>query len=272
VLDLVRSGKLRIDSALVAIFLGVCDHLGALITLIAEGAEPDAETHRVSDELVGKLRVYLGQPPEVAAATHALAEQDSKLETETADGVDSDNWHLSLRFGPDVLRNGMDPLSFIRYLTTFGEIVHIVTIADAVPTLKDMDPEASYLGYEIGFHTTADKATIEGAFEFVRNDAQVRILPPHSAGSEYLRLINELPPEELRLGEILVRCGTLTKAELDAVLNHQMEQTEVPPPPIGEVLIKQKLVQPQVVEAALDKQKQVKEHKNTESGLIRVNA
>jgi two-component system chemotaxis sensor kinase CheA len=27
-----------------------------------------------------------------------------------------------MRFGPDVLRNGMDPLSFIRYLGTMGAL------------------------------------------------------------------------------------------------------------------------------------------------------
>jgi two-component system chemotaxis sensor kinase CheA len=31
-------------------------------------------------------------------------------------------WHLSLRFGPDVLRNGMDPLSFLRYLALAGRL------------------------------------------------------------------------------------------------------------------------------------------------------
>ena len=272
VLDLVRSDKLRIDSDLVVIFLGVCDHLGALVSHIAEGTDPDPDTHRTSDELVNKLRIYLGQPPQLAAATKALAAQDGAIETEADDSVGSDNWHISLRFGPDVLRNGMDPLSFIRYLTTFGKIVHLVTLVDAVPTLAELEPETSYLGFEIGYQTDADKATIEGAFEFVRNDARIRILPPHSKIAEYQRLIEELPQEELRLGELLVRCGTLTKNELDAALSHQAAKADVPPRPIGEVLVDQKLVQPKVVAAALDKQKQVKEHKNTESGLIRVNA
>jgi two-component system chemotaxis sensor kinase CheA len=273
VLDMVRSDKLHISSDLVAILLGVCDHLGVLVSHIAEGTEPDDETHRVSAELVAKLSAYLGQPPQVAAQAHLPAERAGKVETEGREGVDTDNWHISLRFGPDVLRNGMDPLSFIRYLTTFGKIVNIVALVDAVPSLTDLDPEASYLGYEIGFRTDADKATIEGAFEFVRNDARIRILPPHSKLADYQRLIDELPQEELRLGEILVRCGTLTRRELDLALSHQAAaRPDELPSLIGEVLVEQKLVRPQVVEAALDQQKQVKEHKNTESGLIRVNA
>ncbi|MDD5177003.1 MAG: chemotaxis protein CheA [Sterolibacterium sp.] len=271
VLDMVRSNKLRITSDLVVIFLGVCDHLGVLIARIAEGADPDDDTHRASSELVTKLRVYLGQPPQVTAQTLAPVTQDGKVETEAGDGANTDNWHISLRFGPDVLKNGMDPLSFIRYLTTFGKIVHIVTLVDAVPPLAALEPETNYLGFEIGFHTDANKAMIEGAFDFVRDDARIFILPPHSKVTEYLRLIDELPQEELRLGEILMRCGTLTHSELEAALSRQAAQDESPRP-IGEVLMEQNLVQPRVVEAALEKQKQVKEHKSTESGLIRVNA
>lgn len=272
VLDMVRSSELRITSDLVAIFLGVCDHLGVLITHIAEGTDPDDETRRTSDELVKKLRVYLGPPAQAGSLTHAMEEHAGEVETQARDGVGTDSWHISLRFGPDVLRNGMDPLSFIRYLTTFGRIVHIATLVDAVPSLAELEPESNYLGFEINFHTDASKTTIEGAFDFVRDDAHIRILPPHSKISEYLRLIEDLPQEELRLGEILVCCGTLTRAELDSALSHQAAQLDELPHPIGEVLVEQKLVQPQVVAAALDKQKQIKEHKNTESGLIRVNA
>lgn len=272
VLDLVRSDKLRITSELVVIFLGVCDHLGVLISGIADGAEPDEATRQASNDLVKQLRVYLGEPKPAAAASSIPTEHEGTVETEATEGVGTDHWHISLRFGPDVLRNGMDPLSFIRYLTTFGQIVEIVTLVEAVPVLAELDPEANYLGFEIAFRTDADKATIEGAFEFVRDDARIRILPPRSKITEYLRLIAELPQEELLLGEILVRCGTLTRGELDAALSHQAAEVREPSHPIGEVLVDQQVVQPQVVSAALDKQKQVKEHKSTESGLIRVNA
>jgi two-component system chemotaxis sensor kinase CheA len=266
VLDLVRSDKLNITSELVAIFLGVCDHLGTLIDHIAAGSHPDDDSQRIGNELVGRLRTHLGEPLPVAEAAAAVA----ATACDAPDGVGSDNWHLSLRFGPDVLRNSMDPLAFIRYLTTFGDIVRLVTLTEQVPPLAELDPESCYLGFEIAYRSDADKNIIEGAFEFVRNDARIRILPPHSKIDDYRRLIEELPHEELPLGEILVRCGTLTHAERDAALSHQASLIESPK--IGEILLEQQTVRPQVVAAALDRQQQVKEHKNTESGLIRVNA
>jgi len=271
VLDKVRSDELRINNELVAIFLSVCDHLGVLISHIAEGSDPDDDTHRISEDLVKKIRGYLEQPPRISCQAQAKMEPRGN-ETYAVDGVGTDNWHISLRFGPGVLRNGMDPLSFIRYLTTFGEIVHIVTLVDAVPPLSELEPETGHLGFEISFNTKADKAAIESAFDFVRDDAHICILPPHSKIAEYMRMINALPQEELRLGEILVHCGTLTQKELDSALRRQSARPDELIRPIGEVLVEHGVVQSQVVEAALDKQKQVKEHKNTESELIRVNA
>ncbi|MFY9513515.1 MAG: chemotaxis protein CheA, partial [Rubrivivax sp.] len=182
-----------------------------------------------------------------------------------------EHWHISLRFGADVLRNGMDPLSFIRYLATLGTIERIVTLPDAVPTLDALDPEACCLGFEIAFKTTADKATIENVFEFVIDDCQLRIVPPHSRVAEYLALIDQLPEQPPRLGDILVRCGSVTSHELDAALQAQ-KSASAPQPQLGSILAGQGAVAPQVVEAALAKQKQVKDSKAGEGQSVRVDA
>ena len=112
----------------------------------------------------------------------------------------------------------MDPFSFVRYLSSIGKIMQLVTIIDTIPTADEMDPESCYLGFEISFNSDADKITIENIFNFVRDDCVIRILSPHSKISEYERLILELPEQEMRLGEILVNCGSLTPTELDSIL------------------------------------------------------
>jgi two-component system chemotaxis sensor kinase CheA len=137
-----------------------------------------------------------------------------------------------------------------------------------------MDPETCYLGFELAFVSDADKDTIEGAFEFVREDSLIRILAPSSKTGEYLALIRELPEEDARLGEILVQCGTLTPTELSEMLQVQSQRQEqtADSPPIGEVLVVENLVQRPVVAAALQKQKQTKEARGPEGNLIRVDA
>jgi two-component system, chemotaxis family, sensor kinase CheA len=280
VLDKVRNGELGIDAALVATFLRVCDHIGVLVKLAADGTvAPDAETQARGQQLVDELNVYLGVSPSAAKAkeTSVAAVEPGTVYRIEGDGVSSDNWHISLRFGPDVLRYGMDPIACLRYLQTLGCIEHIVTLVEPVPQLTAIDPETCYLGLEISFKSEADKAAIEGAFDFVRESSHIRILPPHSKMSSYLDFIHDMPPaEELLLGDILVRCGTLTQSELQAALRSQAAAAAQTPgkpmQPIGQVLVEQNMVQPKVVEAALDKQKQIKEHKAAESNFIRVDA
>ncbi|MDO8989311.1 MAG: chemotaxis protein CheA [Sideroxyarcus sp.] len=274
VLDRVRSAELQIGADLVALLLFSRDHIGTLVNHADTGEDPSEASNVRSRELITRLNAYLGHKAEVpATAKNGMpAELEPHLERSSAEHVETDNWHISLRFGRDVLRNGMDPLSFIRYLGTFGTLVNVVTVVETVPPISQLDAESCHLGFEISFQTSVDKAMIEGAFDFVRDDCQIRIMPPHSKISEYVQVIRDLPGKEMRLGEILVQCGTLTAAELEQTLRQQAQSEAQDKRPIGEVLLEQHIVRPEVVAAALDKQKQVKDQKTAESSLIRVDA
>lgn len=271
VLDKVRCGELHMDKGLVALLLDTHDHIETLIDAAATGSEVGESGREIGNALVARLE-SLTKPAQRLQAEIPL-EKECDRETMSGTAADTDNWHLSLRFGQDVLRSGLDPLSFIRYLKTFGEIVSIVVLSDAIPPLSELDPESCYLGFEINFRSTADKTAIEGAFEFVRDGSEIRVLPPHSKVTEYLQLIGGMSDEAQLLGEILIRCGTLTQYELDDAL-HQQEvlQKQGKPCLIGEVLVNQNLVSPKVVNAALEKQKQAKDPKCNEASLIRIDA
>ncbi|MDR7308655.1 chemotaxis protein CheA [Rhodoferax saidenbachensis] len=279
VLDKVRANELDVTPELVAVLLQSGDHMRELVDHIAQGGEPSSQVLAQGQALVEQLSDYLDDEPAAQASASAAKVPVEFVPVPTAHGggeVQADHWHLSLRFGRDVLRNGMDPLSFIRYLGTLGQVVHIVTLLDAIPPVASMDPETCYLGFEIGFKSEADKATIENVFEFVREDCRIRILPPHSKIDEYRSLLGDMPQEQdLLLGDMLVRCGTLTQNELDTALRIQQAQSHMQgeaTPPIGEVLVGQHMVQPPVVDAALEKQKQRKDGKAAEANLIRVDA
>lgn len=269
VLDQVRDGSLAITEPLVALLLSCRDHISALVEAVAAGqTEADAELTLKGDPLVAQLRAHLAAP----ATSTPAAGAPLPVRTPSASGdngtATTDAWHLSLRFGPDVLRNGMDPLNFIRYLQTLGQISGIETVTDALPPADAMDPECCYLGYEIRLHTDADKATLENVFEFVRDDCQLRILPPHSLVADYVQLLDR-QGEPSRLGEMLVHCGTLTQGELADALKAQQSD---PLQPLGSLLVGQGSVRAEVVAAALVKQKQVKDQGAQESRSIRVDA
>lgn len=273
VLDKVRGGELCVDAELVALLLASGDHMTELVDNAAAGSELTAAVREAGRTLVGRLDLYLGGAvPSPAAGAKVPVEYELPHTSEGGGQVETDLWHISLRFGPDLYRSGMDPLSFIRYLGTLGDIHHMLTLFDSMPPAEAMDPESCYLGFEISFKSDADKAAIESVFDFVAGNCQIRILPPRSKISEYLQLIADMPGEPLRVGEMLVRCGTLTAHELEAALALQRAEGAMHPRPIGELLVDARLVPPPVVAAALEKQRQVKETRSGEANLIRVDA
>ena len=283
-LDRLRNGDLTVSDALTGVLLKSCDHLGQLMDVLEAGKPaPAAETQASGDALLAELLKFLDEPAAeaTAQANKIPAEKMSEVEASGGGIVITDGWHVSVRFGENVLRGGMDPLSFLRYLGSLGEILAMETVSDRLPAADQMDPESCYLGFEIHFQTRATKADIERVFDFVREDCELHILPPNSKLAEYVRLIKELPEDDMRLGEMLVRCGALTQAELDEGLLSQMSagsegdtkvDMPVAKPHLGDILVENKVVQKEVVQAAIVKQAQVSEKKVVESRLIRVQA
>jgi two-component system chemotaxis sensor kinase CheA len=270
VLDAVRDGKVSLDADLIALMLSCRDHLARLVDAVEGGRlEPEDATLELGAPLLRKLTGYL----DPGAARSEPTPRRPSVAIARVDGasVSRDHWHISLRFGRAALRNGMDPLSFIRYLEKLGPIVGLVTLFDGIPPAEEMDPEACYLGFEIVLQSAADLATIESVFEFVQDDCEVRILPPRSRVSQYVQLIRDLPEETARLGEMLIGCGALTQHELDAALARQRAPA-LPAQPLGAILVARGSVAPAVVDAALTKQKQIKEAKAQESRSVRVDA
>jgi two-component system chemotaxis sensor kinase CheA len=272
VLDKVRSGDLTVNADMAATLLASGDHIRELVDGVASNSDMTDELRAKGQALVDQLNAWLGIGPASSAKVAKVPVEYELPHTAQGGGqVATDLWHISLRFSRDVLRSGMDPLSFIRYLCTLGDIEQVITLVNQIPSASDMNPESCYLGFEISFKSSTDKSTIEGVFEFVRENSHIRILPPHSKITEYLQLIADLPEQDFLVGEMLVRCGTLTRNELDTALKLQRE-SDGKSPPLGEVLMAEQMVSPSVMHAALEKQKQIKETKSSEASLIRVDA
>ncbi len=282
-LDKLRTGEISANGDLIALLLACSDHMGTLIGVLESGDnQPPPEVVVDGDALLARLQSdWLSDKRQNDAAS--VATVVSFADTVHASGggvVETDCWHISLRFGPDVLRDGMDPLSFLRFLTSLGRIEQIRTLVDAMPEAERMDPESCYLGFEISFASDADKAAIEKVFDFVRDDCTLHILPPHSKLSDYVAMMLALPEDAMRLGEILVEVGALTPVELAEALGAQSQAThglgegkaESVPPKLGEILVEQQVVQPELVVAAVTRQKQVSDKKLAESRLIRIQA
>lgn len=288
VLDRVREGTLSFSGDMVGVMFRCRDHMGELLLLISNESEIGGALRHEGEQLSELLRRHLGDShtlalqPDAPRRQHAQLDtgpdtsEDGALQDDTLhdDTLQDDTWHISLRFAAAVLQNGMDPASFIRYLNTLGEVTQIETLFDTLPPAEQMNPELCYLGFEIRFRGDVAKSTIEGIFDFVRDDCALRILQPGSKVSDYLQLIQELPEEDLRLGDLLVKVGAITQRELERGLATQQSNASVEhgSGPLGSILVEQHAVQPELVDAAVARQQDVRQRQNQESRLIRVHA
>ena len=221
VLDRLREHELGIDRALTELLLACGDHLAALVQ---RGEERDASAnpalHAQGEQLHQRLSHYL----------NAEASAPAPLATDGADTATTPHWHLSLRFAPDTLHHGMDPLSIISYLSSLGEIVGIALLDQTLPPLAELDAECCYLGFELALASSASYEEIDATFDFVRDDATIHLLPPHSPLAAYTEL-GRTDDCRQQLGLALQHCGTLSAAEwAQAAPAPQPEAASLPVP------------------------------------------
>ena len=245
-LDKLRDGKVALTPQLSTLLLRCNDQVRELV---AQAGQPlvdeTAEALALRADLVAQLQAAAGLAP--SAVPHdAQGAADA-----------GPRWHISASFGTETYRNGMDPLTILNYVRGLGTVPQMVCDVAAVPLLDALDPESCFLAFEFGLLSEATRAEIDGAFSFVRDDCTLRILGPGTTPHEFADLI-EAMPDNLRLGDILVAAGAITRSQLQQGLRAQSAaataRSDGSTPLLGEVLQATTGVSPQVVAVALGKQ------------------
>ena len=270
-LDQMREGVIALGPQLSTLLLQCNDQIKFLV---ATATDDDADTEdqkQTRADLVVQLRA-LTDP--VAAPSTSLP-ADLVAPAAPAGAPASTRWSISARFGIEVFRNGMDPLSIARYLAGMGTVVGMHCSIEDVPSLVNLDPEACYLSFSMELESDADREQIVGAFSFVADDCELDVSAPETPVQKLAREIEEMP-EVPRLGDLLVAVGAVSQTTLSQVLSTQQHTPGMPAstaPKIGNLLETQAGVAPEVVEAALGKQQKLRESSGGEEGrYIRVQA
>lgn len=237
VLDALRRAKLVADRPLITLLLNAKDYIGGLLDTLTAGAMPVLDD--AARAMMAALSAHLSAPPPTISDKPPAATQPATTlsiipaETASASAVSNPCWHLSLRFYADILRDGMDPLAFLNYLSRHGSIRCLRVLTDHLPAIEDVDAELLYVGFEVDLQSSADADAIASTFEFVRDQSLVEILPPHASLDQYRRLTWVLPEPEQRLRELWVeQMQSLTREEWDALQALSLVSTSEPAPVI----------------------------------------
>jgi two-component system chemotaxis sensor kinase CheA len=248
-LDRVREGEVALTPALSTLLLQCNDQILTLVMAAQDPTQDSAEAELAREHLVQQLTSIGGQVPVEAAVEAASADAGAALDA----GVR--RWHVSVHFGADTFRNGMDPLAILNYVRGLGSIPSLVCDTQAVPALDDIDAETCHLAFEFSLDTAARRDEIDAAFSFVRDDCSLHLIEPGARATDFAALI-EAMPDNPRIGDILVEVGAITRVQLQQSLQSQQAAVEATGPklPLGEILQAKAGVSPTVVAAALQKQ------------------
>lgn len=270
-LDFAREHKIELTEESISILLEAKDFLSELIELIRKTGTDSQDDIRQKGKTILDEIDKLSYTDQENQQSKEIEEDKINFNNQNKDCAQKKElWHISLRFHENFFYTGMDPYSFISYLSKIGEITSINTIVNFKGSFESFDPQNCYLGFEIDFNTQFERKDIIDVFEFALDDCDVSVIPPYSKSEEYIKLVNNLPEDHEFIGEIIVESGRLTQKELEKSLEEQNILT--PRKKIGEILDEKNKIGPDLINEALKKQATIRERKLSEQRSLRVDS
>ncbi len=235
VFDQVRGGSIRVTRELVNLTLSARDHIKDLLD---EGG--GADEIKANGIIVSLRNLLVQDDADEEAEAEALPEI---VHAEPAVPGPVVTCRIRFRPAPDIFASGTNPLLLLNELREMGEC-SVTAHTEDIPPLKDLDPEACYIFWDIILTTSHGTNAIKDVFIFVLDDCELTI----DIVDDGERVVDGAHPD--RLGEILVRRGDLSDKHLQKALESQDR--------LGEILIKEKTASRAAVVSALAEQEQVK--------------
>ncbi len=164
VLDRLRNGVMKASEEVVSVLLESLD----CIKLLVGAAQEERECY---GEVEGALKKLEG-------LVEDLSEEGAEAVVEEALsflGSSETLYKIVFRPGAELLKCGMDPFNIIKHIRNLGDVVRITPDISMLPDLCEMDPELSYLAWDIVLSTTRGQAAIDDIFDFVRDESHVEV-------------------------------------------------------------------------------------------------
>ena len=214
-LDKARNGEIVCTPEMASLLLGSIDGFRSFLDKIREGGDVDQE---LIDKTLEQLREFennagktTSKPPaektvEKAKETDSkqteeikddeikleqVAEEEQETESQKTEEQVDVQWDdedegeeiaylLHLKFDPEMLRKGSDPILLIKELTELGDLAMIPHLG-SLPDLKNLDPEEIHLWWSAKLVTTHPSEEIENILIFFQDDKnEVKFEPAES--------------------------------------------------------------------------------------------
>lgn len=157
--DAVRGGERHLDAKLTSLALASLDHLR---TLVAVGPTPYPEHIRASDTLLSELAQRSATPRPTSTGVDA---EDSPVAT---------GWLITLSPEPELLQDGLDPVSVLEGFESLGSTILAGFCQDVAP-LETLEPGHLHLSWRVLLVSEASIQDIEDVLFFVQDRALITV-------------------------------------------------------------------------------------------------
>jgi len=176
--DEVRKGRLAVTPELVDLALAALDQIRGMVE--APPGEPAADS-ALCGKILERVRTVTGEGMDgegrnpSAPGTHAeTSGERGEAENEPQPG--ERRWQMTFAPGPELMRNGADPLLLLRELRAMGRL-EARAHSEELPGLEEMDPVRCYARWEMTLTTAESADAIRDVFIFVEDACELTLEP-----------------------------------------------------------------------------------------------
>jgi two-component system chemotaxis sensor kinase CheA len=245
ILDRIRKKDMAITKKLISTMLTSVDFLKRMIAAGSEGEEID---EKEIEQSVQSLKRFSG----AAKPAGDIQGDQSRLKDKSGEKIIS----VIMKFRPDILATGQDPIMLIQELRDLGEIIESRVYADAIPDLYNLVPTTCYTSWDIIMRTNRPITDVNNVFIFVMDENEISVA---DISSQYKEGV-DLTLAEKPIGEILIEKGLVTQSDVEEALKEHKTT--------GQALVEKGKVSRDAVEKMALAQSQSR--KITKSSTIRV--
>ena len=246
-LDEMRDGSRDVTQTSVDTLLQSVDCLREMLAASRDKTPIDTERAAV---LKGELEAIL------ASGTNGSTSESTHQEPATPSSDTSashEGWMIKFKPHHDMLRTGNDPVRMFRELGDLGELSVVVDISQ-LPVLDDLDPEESYLSWELTLKSDVEIEKVKEIFEWVEDECDFDISEIKSevpevdqaAGDNVTESVAEKEPAsstQTKPVALKPATGTKTSASTDsASIRVSIDKVDALINMVGELVITQSMI------------------------------
>lgn len=166
-LDEMRDGSREVTREAVDLLLASVDCLREMLSAVDAGDEIDQER---KDSLQKSLEVMLANGSGNSGSHSDQPESESSTDESPSQG----RWKITFAPHPELFKTGNDPVRMFRELETLGELTSIVDTSK-LPPFSELEPEESYLTWEMELDSECSEAEIDEIFAWVDEECDLTI-------------------------------------------------------------------------------------------------